>query len=98
AQERDTSRSKLTHLTHVEHHGLIPDDEAPNVLADLIDIDGVDFASDGQHRRQVTTVGPNLSATAVHAAVSLPRRDVRDSHEQPHSPWCCVDSTITRKS
>jgi len=60
----------------------LPEDETPDVLADPIDIDGVDFASDGHYCRQVTTVNPNVSATAVEGAVSLSGRD-RDSHEHP---------------
>src|SRR5262249_10550335 len=79
-QERDTGRSKMTYPTNVEHQGVSPEDETPNALADAIDIEGVDNASDGHHCRQVTTVSPNLCATAVQGAFC---------HKRPHSLRRC---------
>ena len=69
--------------TQIEHQRVLPNDETPNVLAGTVDVDGVDFAPDGHHRRQRAAVSPNLGATAVKRAVFL------SSHERPHSGWRC---------
>ena len=82
-QQRDTSGSKMTHVAHVEHYGAVREDEPPDVLAGAVDIDGVDLASDGHHCRQVTTVRPNLGATALEDVVALSGGGGRNSHEQP---------------
>ncbi|COY99272.1 Uncharacterised protein [Mycobacterium tuberculosis] len=65
----------MTQLAQVEHHRICSEAETPDVLADLLDIGGVDLASDGHHCRQVMQVGPNLSATVVNGGISGPRRD-----------------------
>ena len=68
AQQRDAGGGEMSHAAQVEHDGVVPDDETAHVLADLVDIHGVNLAPDGHHRRQVPTVCPDVGAAAIDGA------------------------------
>ena len=74
--------------------GIAAVDEPPNVFADPIDVHRVDVASDAHHRREVTTVRPNIGATAVDGAVPRSSSDVRGCHQNAPFPVACVSLTV----
>ncbi|BBX40283.1 hypothetical protein MSIM_17340 [Mycobacterium simiae] len=70
-------------VADVQDDGVVPDEETAKAGADPIDVGGVDFTSDGHHRREVPAVGADLGATAVKTAVSLSSRNCH-RHQGPH--------------
>ena len=88
-QQGNTLRGERIYTTQVEDEWLFREDEAPDVLADALDIRLVDLTTDRDHQGQVTTLRPDQGAIAVTCRIAVSEGNIRSwfGHGQPLLRW-----------